>query len=152
TILDNIVVEYGGSFNLRGGMAALQVFRSGLTITKAVVRNSSAVGVLCSTTAFTLLNGTVTDNALEGVSADNCLATIQSRDRSRSGSFPATVDPSSSLSGNIGSGNHPDAIGLRGGNITTNVTWAKQVFPYQVTGDVYVQTALFGGPPPVLTI
>ncbi len=42
------------------------------------------------------------------------------------------------LSGNTGAGNGKNTIEVRGGNITASVTWAKQDFPYAITGDVTV--------------
>ena len=43
------------------------------------------------------------------------------------------------LSGNTGAGNGKNIIEVRGGEITASGTWAKQDFPYVVTGDVTVR-------------
>ena len=117
TILDYCTVEYGGNGSYHSDIYCQS---ASPTIKNCTIRNSSQHGIYCNDgSAPTLTNNTINNN----------------------GSFPISLfcnNLDTNVTGNTGSGNTPDAIEVRGANITASHTWVVQDFYFKVTGNIEV--------------
>ena len=139
TILDNCVIEYGGSTDTN--KSNLYVSGSSPTIKNSAIRHSSGSGIILVSAAPTIENNLISENGGDGINADgNSSALMKENTLSNNGgvSISVSANSASRVNGNSGSGNGQDWIKVGGGNITTSGTWSLQAFPYIVTGDITV--------------
>ena len=117
SIMQNCVVEYAGHS-----------------------RNAS---IYCESANTTIRNCTVRNGSGYGIYADNGAAPIvQNNSISTHASYPLSVYPDRlgfcQLAGNSGTGNVPNEIEVRGGDVRNSQTWPKDGMVYRVTGNVTV--------------
>ncbi|MFY9705888.1 MAG: right-handed parallel beta-helix repeat-containing protein, partial [Desulfobacterales bacterium] len=139
TILDNCVIEYGGSTDTN--KSNLYVSGSSPTIKNSAIRHSSGSGILMVSATPMIEQNFISENGGDGINADgNSSALIKDNTLSNNGGVAIYVSANSvsRVNVNSGSGNGQDWIKVRGGNITTSGTWSLQAFPYIVTGDITV--------------
>ena len=115
--IENCIVEYAGHAH----NANISLASASPTVKNCVIQYSGSRGIYVDNGSSPLIQDTIfTGNA----------------------DSPVNIHPVGGqvhrLSGNTGAGNGKNTIEVRGGNITASVTWAKQDFPYAITGDVTV--------------
>ncbi len=147
TILDNCVVEYGDN--------SLTFKQSNPTITNSTIRYSSRHGISLSASAAVIEGNRITDNYQDGIYSDNgSSALISNNTFSGNGTAAINVHPDKlrRITGNSGSEYGSNHIKVRGGEITSNGTWANQGFAYVIVGDVTVRYHSENSDTAVLTI
>ena len=93
------------------------------TIQNCTIGNSTESGAYLASSSMGAAYPTFTNNSF----TNNDVAAI-------------SIDPASllTLSGNSATGNHPNAVDIRSGSITSSVTWDQSDLPYRLVGTVNV--------------
>ena len=93
------------------------------TIQNCTIGNSTESGAYLTSSSMGASYPTFTNNSF----TNNDVAAI-------------SIDPASllTLSGNSATGNHPNAVDIRSGSITSSVTWDQSDLPYRLLGTVNV--------------
>ena len=116
------VIRYGGWINniYRGN---LYIQDASPTIQNCTIGNSTESGAYLTSSSMGAAYPTFTNNSF----TNNDVAAI-------------SIDPASllTLSGNSATGNHPNAVDIRSGSITSSVTWDQSDLPYRLLGTVNV--------------
>ena len=116
------VIRYGGWINniYRGN---LYIQDASPTIQNCTIGNSTESGAYLTSSSMEASYPTFTNNSF----TNNDVAAI-------------SIDPASllTLSGNSATGNHPNAVDIRSGSITSSVTWDQSDLPYRLLGTVNV--------------
>ena len=140
TLLDNCVVEYGGSMELN--KSNLYCSGSSPTIKNSTIRYGGGSGIFLVSSTPTIECNLIGENDGNGIYADgNSGPLIKDNTLSYNGGVAIYILSANNVrrvNGNLGSGNGQDCIKVRGGDITTTGTWSLQAFPYIVTGDITV--------------
>ncbi|HDH05826.1 MAG TPA: hypothetical protein ENH01_08960 [Nitrospirae bacterium] len=143
SILEYVTVEYGGYDNT----CNICIVHQSAAIKNSTIRYSSAQGIniVSGFNSFlTITDSTISDNAGEGVYVGNNVSVSSIADNSftNNGSYVMSIPLDVSLgTGNTYSGNG-NGIELRGGTLTTDITWSTQSVPYIVTRHIYVNGAV----------
>ena len=108
---------YGGNSTLYN--ATLYFESSSPTIRNSRIANSGGYGVFSDNNSGPTLTGNLYSN--------NAL-------------YPISTNPNGimNITQSTGSGNNPNAIEVRGGEVTTDVTWTPQAFPYELSSNVTI--------------
>lgn len=94
-----------------------------------------------SSASPTIRNSTVSYSSGYGAySDDNSGPKLSNNQYLNNALYPISTNPSGvlNITQSSGSGNNPDAIKVRGGEVTSDITWTQQTFPYEVTSGVTV--------------
>jgi flagellar hook assembly protein FlgD len=155
TLLDHVIVEYGG-----GGPhdAGIWIESSNApTLRNSTIRASDGRGV-ASTGAPVLQNDVIQNNGSYGVwfgPAAIGIPSIQGTQFTGNGSYPLHVELltfPSTLSGNVYSGNGVQGIELAGGNAFQDTSIPNDGAPYVLTSSLQVNFAATSSVVPVLTL
>ncbi len=117
TMLDYCNFEYGGNSSLYN--TTLFFESTSPTVTNSIISNSGGYGIY---------------------SDDNSGPTLTSNTYLNNAFYPISTNPNSilNITQSTGSGNNPDAIEVRQGEVTVDNVWTNQDFPYELSSNVTI--------------
>jgi len=118
TLLEHCIISYGGNINNTN----LSIYNASPTIKNSLISDSSGCGIYASSDSLPTLTTIECNNNFK---------------------YPVSISSKniSKISQISGTGNTPNGIEIRGGNVTSNATWYKQDIPYIVSSNVNIRGA-----------